>query len=338
VLPERGELAPRLQDAGAEVVIHPLSVLRRSLLSPTGLLSLAGTARLDARALASLARERGAAMVHSNTSVIVAGQAVARHAGIPHVQHVREIYAGAPAGRLWPLWRRRLERSDALVCVSRATADQFGARGEVLHDGLPRVPRRAGRDQSRKALGLAGDRFVVAVLGRVSDWKGQDVLAHALAQPPLAEIGAVGLVAGDAFPGEERHERALAELAAGLGLGERLRMLGFREDLETVLGAADAVAVPSTRPDPLPNSALEAAAAGLPVVGAAHGGIPEILGPGGLLTPPGDARALAECLRRVADHPPATDAVAADVRERFAPGRLLSGLQGIYDRLAHGHG
>ena len=337
MLPERGGLAPLLQDAGAEVVIHPLSILRRRSLTPTGLVHLAGTARLDARTLAALARERGAALVHSNTSVVVAAQAIARRAGIPHVQHVREIYTGAPGSRLWPLWRRRLERADALVCVSRATADQFGPKAEVLHDGLPRVPVPADREESRRALGLPDERFVIALLGRVSDWKGQDVLARALAEPPLEGIGAIGLIAGDAFPGEERHEQALRVLAARLGLGERLRMLGYRDDVETVLGAADAVAVPSTRPDPLPNSALEAAAAGLPVVGAAHGGIPEILGPRGLLVPPGDPQALAAALRTVADDPPAATP-AGDLRERFSAERLLTELQAIYDRVADGRG
>ena len=251
VLPERGELAAHLHDAGAEVVVHPLAVLRRSLLTPSGLVHLAGTARLDARSVAGLARERGAALVHSNTSVILAGRSAARHAGVPHVQHVREIYEGVPAARLWPLWRRRLERSDAVVCVSRAVARQF-KHAEVIYDGLPRTPHsalRTHRTEARSALDLPDDAFVVALLGRVSDWKGQDVLARALVHAP----GVIGLVAGDPYPGDERSLDALVQLRDELGLGERLRLLGFRKDVDVVLGAADAVVVPSKRPDPLPE-------------------------------------------------------------------------------------
>jgi glycosyltransferase involved in cell wall biosynthesis len=201
------------------------------------------------------------------------------------------------------------------------------------------VPVRAPRAAARAALELPEDRFVVAVLGRVSDWKGQDVLARALAAPALSDIGAVGLVAGDPFPGEEAAEAALRSLAGSLALGPRLRLLGFRDDVETVLGAADAVAVPSKRPDPLPNSALEAAAAGLPVVAAAHGGLPEIVRDGqtGCLVPPGDERALAECLRALADDPARAEALGAaaavDVRGRFAPERMLAELHALYDRL-----
>jgi glycosyltransferase involved in cell wall biosynthesis len=339
VLPERGELAPLLDEAGVETLVRPLAVLRRQLLSPRGATSLAARAARDRRALTRLAAERGAALVHSNTSVVLATAA-----GLPHLVHVREIYAGAGgwAGALgWPLLRRLLLRADALACVSAAVAAQFAGseRAFVLHDGLARVPERRPRAPARLALGLPEDRFVVALLGRVSDWKGQDVLARALAEPELAEIGAVGLVAGDAYPGDERQERALGELRDRLGLGERLRLLGFRDDVETLLGAADAVTVPSLRPDPLPGSALEASAAGLPVVAAAHGGLPEIVEDGitGRLVAPGEPRALAVALRALADDPDAArrmgDTGASLTRARFAAGAALARLERCYERL-----
>jgi glycosyltransferase involved in cell wall biosynthesis len=343
-LPERGELASLLEQRDVEVVVRPLAVLRRGLVTPRGLASLAAALRRDRRELGALARERDAAIVHANTSVMLSGGAVAAAAGARHVVHVREIYAaaGGSASRFWPLLRRRLERADALACVSTPVAAQFRRGAVVLHDGLVRVPVPAERGAARRELAVPGERFAVALLGRISDWKGQDVLARALAEPALAEIGAIGLVAGDAFPGNERFTHDLAELAAGLELGDRLRLLGFREDVETVLGAADAVAVPSTRPDPLPNSALEAAAAGVPVVAAAHGGLPEIVRDGttGRLVPPGDHAALAAALRALADDPETARrlgaAAAEDVRERFALPRMLAEVQDLYERLLAG--
>ena len=339
VLPERGALAALLESRDVEVVARPLAVLRRGLIGPRGLSSLAAAVRRDRRELGLLAREHGAAVVHANTSVMLSSAAVAAAARARHVVHVREIYEGTVARPLWSVFRRRLERAHALACVSGAVAAQFRRRALVLHDGLVRVPEPAERGAARAELGVPADRFAVALLGRISDWKGQDVLARALAEPALAEIGAVGLVAGDAFPGNERFEHDLAALAGRRGLGERLRLLGFRGDVETVLGAVDAVAVPSTRPDPLPNSALEAAAAGLPVVAAAHGGLPEIVRDGetGRLVPPGDHVALAAALRGLADDPGTAHslgaAAAADVRERFALPRMLDEVHALYERL-----
>src|SRR3954447_9618013 len=98
VVPSHGPLADRLEAVGVDVTVHPLAVLRRRLLSPTGLIRLAIDARRERGALAGFAD--GAALVHSNTSVVLW-----RPRGIPHVVHVREIYAGAGAARALPLWR-----------------------------------------------------------------------------------------------------------------------------------------------------------------------------------------------------------------------------------------
>ena len=308
VLPERGELAPLLEQGGVEVLLQPLAALRRSLASPAGAASTAARVVRDRMALSRLARRHRVALIHSNTSVLLGGGPAARRAGVPHVLHVREIYAGA-AGRageaLWPRLRARILGADAVVCISEAVAAQFGDASNVhlIRDCLARRPEEADRADARRALEVEPDAFVVALIGRVSDWKGQRLLARALAEPALAEVGAVGLVAGNAYAGNEQAEAELAALGEELGLGRRLRLLGFRDDVGTVLGASDAIAIPSLRPEPLGQVTLEAAWAGLPVVGSAHGGLPELVRDGetGVLVEPGDAAALAGALRELAD-------------------------------------
>jgi glycosyltransferase involved in cell wall biosynthesis len=336
VLPTDGPLAERLHGSGIAVTIHPLAVLRRRLLTPSGVVRLGTQSRRDRAFLAGLARE--SALVHSNTSVIVAGGAAARTAGVPHVVHVREIYAGAASGlaaRAWPLWRRRLMRADALVCVSGAVAAQFtGARAYVVHDGLTREQSRFVRPIDGKSETAP---FKVAVLGRIADWKGQDVLIRALAEPALAQIGVVAVIAGDAYPGETAPD--IQQLARALGVHDRVRFLGFRPDPDEILASVDAVAVPSTRPDPLPNSAIEALAAGKPVVASKSGGLPEIVRDGetGILVPPNDPAALAIALRALADDPERRarmgEAAGADARERFSGERMFDQIEAVYASL-----
>jgi glycosyltransferase involved in cell wall biosynthesis len=340
VLPDRGALAGDLDAAGVEVRVRPrLAVLRRELLSPRGLVAISGRLAADAVALRRLARESGAALVHANTSVTVGAFGAAAAARLPLVVSVREIYADFP--RWWPAYRRLLLRADALACSSQAVRSQFGGerRARVVHEGVTSVARRAPRAQARAALGVPEEAFAVAVLGRLSAWKGQEVLVRALAEPALAGGGALALVAGDAWPGQERHAEALRALVDRLGLGARVLMLGFRDDVENVYGAADVVVVPSTRPDPLPNSALEAAAAGCCLVAAAHGGLPEIVRDGetGRLVVPGDPGALATVLAELAGNPGQRErlgaAAAADAGERFSVARLLERTQALYDEL-----
>ncbi len=321
LLPFEGPLADDLRGHGVEVLTSPLAVLRREYITPSGIARLAGEVRRSRDGLRKLIAAQRIDIVHANTSVILGLGAVAPKL----VTHVREIYPPVPV--FWPAHRRAILRSDAVVCVSNATARALsGARpprsAHVVHDGLAITPARAPQAEARIALGLPREAFVAAVIGRVSSWKGQEVLAEA-----AGRIGAVALVAGDAWPGQER------ELAG-------VHAVGFRDDVETVYGAADVVVVPSTRPDPLPNAALEAAAAGCCVVAADHGGLPEIITDGetGRLVPPGDPAALAAVLAELRDDPEQRErlgaAAAADVRARFAPERLARGIGEVYERLS----
>lgn len=339
VLPDLGQLAADLEQDGIEVHARPISVLRRSLATPAGLASIARSAARDAVSLSGLIRNRGVALVHSNTSVVLGGAAAAARAGIPHVWHVREIYSRF--GRAWPIYRRLLLSARALPCVSDAAAAQFDSRGavRVIHDGLAIAPGRTPRVEARMRLGLEPEAPTIAVLGRVSDWKGQDVLVRALAHPALRDRGTVGLIAGDAWPGAEHRLSDVLELATALAVRDRLRLIGFRDDVETVYGAADLIAVPSTAPDPLPGSAIEAAAAGCTVVASDTGGLPEIIRDGetGRLTAAGDASALARvCAALLGDTEERERlgrAASADVRARFAPQRLHAAIGSLYAEL-----
>jgi glycosyltransferase involved in cell wall biosynthesis len=343
VLPEaEGPLAGDLARLGVEVIARPLAVVRRGELSALGLTSLSARLAADSAALVRLIRQRQVALVHSNTSVVLSGAPAAAAARVPHVWHVREIYA--QWGRLFPWHRRLLASADALPCVSVATSLQFGGaeRVRVIYDGLAVAASRSQRPGARERLGLAQDRPVVAVVGRISDWKGQDQLVRALASPELTQRGAIGLIAGDVWPGAESRRDAVLSLAAELGVADRLKLGGFINKVADVYGAADVIAVPSTAPDPLPGAALEAAAAGCAVVAAAHGGLPEIISDErtGLLVPPGDPAALAVGVARLIDDPRLRSTLGAtasqDVRRRFAPERMLSSLQGLYTELTRG--
>jgi glycosyltransferase involved in cell wall biosynthesis len=327
VLAHDGPLAGELRAGGVETVVEPLAVLRRSELSPRGLLRLAARVATTT----DLAIRHRADLVHSNTSVTLSGALAARRAGVPHVWHVREIYTE----RSWPAYRRVLGTAAALPCVSAAVRAQFPAHSPavVLGDGVAILGGPA------LATPPAPDGpLVCVVLGRISPWKGQDVLLRAIALVP----DTVAVIAGDAWPGQEHREVELRTLAASLGIAARVRFVGFVADPRELYAAASVVVVPSTRPDPLPNAALESAAAGCCVVASAHGGLTEILTDGqtGLLVRPDDPEDLATALGRLAGDPGLRTrlarAAAADVNARYAPALLLARVQQLYDGLLAG--
>lgn len=343
VLAEDGPLAGDLRDAGAEVLVRPLAVLRRELLSAPGLLRVGREWAGDVGALGRIARRRGVALVHSNTSVTLGGAPVAAVLGVPHVWHVREIFTGFE--RAWPAYGRMLLTAAAVPCVSEAVREQFAGfrgrgRARVLHDGLALAPDGVGRAEARAALGVPPDAFVVALLGRLSAWKGQALLVEALGRPPLRDAGrSVVLLAGTAWRDDPALGVDLRRRAGELGVGDRVLLPGFVDRVGLVYAAADVVAVPSTHPDPLPNAALEAAAAGCCVVAADHGGLREILDGGrtGVLVPPGDAGALARALAALQGDPGRRRRLGAlaaeDAATRFSAGRLAERLGALYDGL-----
>ena len=142
------------------------------------------------------------------------------------------------------------------------------------------------------------DRVVVAVVSRLVRHKGHLELAAAMQEVPGAELWVVGerLLT-------DRGEDITAALEAA-GLGERLRLLGYREDVPSLLAAADIFALPSHF-EGLPMSVIEAMLTGLPVVATDIRGPREqvIDGETGFLVPPMEVGPLARALARLAGDP-----------------------------------
>ncbi len=312
---------PLVEDLACDVVVAPVPVLRRQHMSLKGAGRLAREVAAFQPFFARLLSEREPDIVHANTSVILG----LRHHAPRLVTHVREIYPPTPV--LWPLHRRQILASDAVICVSHATADHLVAiatkSSAVVHDGLAFDPVPVDRAAARRALSLPPHSFVAAVLGRISAWKGQELLARA-----MQHVDGDTLIAGEAWPGQERHEHALLPY-------HRVKKVGF-VDPNLVYGAADVIVVPSTAPDPLPNAAIEAAAAGCCVVAADHGGLPEIITDHktGRLFPPGNQRALTHILTELRDSPlqcqSLGEAAQQDVRHRFDRSRMRRQIDAVY--------
>jgi glycosyltransferase involved in cell wall biosynthesis len=164
----------------------------------------------------------------------------------------------------------------------------------------------------REELGGGEGRPLVLTPARLDAQKGHPILFEAIAQLP----GARFLLAGE---GPEREP--LEALAQRLGIGDRVRFLGRREDIPQLLAACDVFALPSLY-EGSSLAVLEAMAAGIPIVSSAIGGTDELIedGHSGLLVPPGDAGALAAALRRLLAEPGLGEGMAVRARERVEGG------------------
>lgn len=316
-----GRVADRLRDAAASV----------SMLAPVRF-SQPGSVARARRALAErlAATKASVAVVHSSWIAALFGDLIAS-SGLG-----RALWVHAPdRGPLWQRWPAERFRPHVAICNSRYTASAMPATDatvEVCRYPVDLDDRRATRTAVRSDLGVGGDAVVVAIAARLEPWKGHQSFVEALGR--LRDVqGWTGWVIGGAQnAAEASYERALGESARALGIEHRLHWLGQREDVPSLLSAADIYCQPNHGPEPFGISFIEGLAAGLPVVTTSIGAAPEIVDDTcGMLVPPQDPDRLASVLeglivdggrrRTLAEAGPARAA------ELCAPERQIPSLQ-----------
>ena len=221
--------------------------------------------------------------------------------------------------------------------ASREAFVQCGGQADrttVVYNGIDSKPfadepsEEASR-RLRAEMGC-GNEPVVGVFSRLAPWKGQHVLLEALRLVP--NLCAV-FVGAPLFGDEARYLEELQAKARDLGVSERVRFLGFREDIPALLHAVDFVAHTSVAPEPFGRVIVEGMLAGKPVVATKAGGACEIIEDDvtGCLVPPGDSAELASALRRLIDEPGLATRLGCAGREvaarRFSVESMLRGVE-----------
>ena len=187
-------------------------------------------------------------------------------------------------------------RADTMYAVSSFVAQRIGAR--ACYPAARTHVIRNGIDLNRFAGGAANAAqgpLRVFLAGRATKFKGVQTLIEAT-RLLNARDGLPSFVVRYAGDGPEME--AFREQAREGGIDGTFTFLGSLPDIRAELAAADIVVVPSIWGDASPLAAIEALAAGKPVIAARAGGLPEIVGGAdtGVLVPPGDAEALADAL------------------------------------------
>jgi glycosyltransferase involved in cell wall biosynthesis len=314
-----------LADAAAfGVAIHPqpLPRLRRSIRFPLDWFRVA-------QRIARLAGEVGAVLLHANTvRAAIYTALAARLAHRPFIWHMRDFWLSeSEPGRLWAdrLGKQLLcagahtvianSHSVAahLPCPNRVTLIYNGIEPEQFNPSLDGAPFRRQHD-------IPFDVPIAGMVGRLRPWKGQATFLEAAAlvhqaQPEVRFL----IVGGDPFQVDNDYAQHLRTLASGLGLDGRVTFTGQLADVRPALAAMDVFVHPGA-PEPFGLVNTEAMAMGKPVVGFAHGALPEIVmnGQTGLLVTPGDANGLAQATSTLLNDPEQAQAMGQAGRIRVA--------------------
>lgn len=295
--PMRGWLGQALRAQGFGGIDLPLS----------GLYDLPSLLRL-----ARYARRERADLIHAHlTRGAWYGGWAARLAGLPNVATAHADNAGKHFGR-----------ADRIIAVSQAVADFLCRCGyetdriRMVHHGIPDIAAGLPADaraMARRSLGVDDDTPYLLMVARIVAAKGHDTALQALAR--MKDQRWILLLAGDHLGDLGPQMR---DLAVQLGIADRVRFLGLREDVPMLMAAADVLLAPSRR-EALSLTLLEACACSLPVVASRVGGIAEVIehGVNGLLVPPDDPGALAAALGKLLADEGRRQAFSAHARQRF---------------------
>lgn len=293
-------------------------------------------------------------IVHTHTAKAGAlGRLAAVFAGVPvrvHTfhGHVFRGYFSPGRSRIFIEIERLLARlTTCIIAVSPGQAEELSRRyricarerirvvplGLELERFRPERNREAG-EAFRREIG-AGRSAVVTIVGRLEPIKNHDMFLAVAAALVREGRDVVFAVVGG---GSE--EARLRRVAEGVGIGGRVRFLGWRTDVERVYAGSDVVVLTS-RNEGTPVSVIEALSSGRAVVATDAGGVREVLQDGrlGVIVGVDDVAAMAAAVGDLLDHPEARErlgsAGAAVAPVRYSARRLLDEVGELYDELLH---
>lgn len=350
VAPERGPLTEALAEAGVSwEAMKFFERMRAWRLKKHLYLHVHWRLRANLRRLRELLERERVEVLHTHGGMYPENirhlGRVARAAGIPVVWTCGygATYPREVAAREIAPW------VDRVIAVSQAVRERLLATGafdpraiEVIHHGLDLeewpAPRAAEREALRAELGAGPEEVLFGIVGRVVRIKGHQTFLEAAAALAARSPAARFVVVGDQRPVETSGGEFMRHLRAEsrrLGLEDRVRFAGWREDVGAVMAALDVLVQPSLE-EAFGRTLLEAMALGRPVVAARTGGMPEVVEEGatGLLVPPRDAAALAAAMERLAGDAALRAGMGragrARVEERFSLARGTRRVEAIY--------
>jgi glycosyltransferase involved in cell wall biosynthesis len=308
VLPNEGILKDELEKENIKVVIAPVLKLSRKMFTPKNIFNFLKDIKKGISILDKLNNKHHFDIVYSNTLAVSLGMIYAKKRKIKHLWHVHEIIVSPKIiAAIYP--KLLMVFSDLVVCNSIATQKNLTQRipkleskSIVIYNGIE-IPKVANLDKIN--LGFPEDNIVISLVGRISSWKGQQLLVSAFVILAEKHLNIKLVFLGSAPPNQEQFEISLKNKIAENKLQEQVIIFPFQKEIVKFWNSIHIAVVPSTEPEPFGLVAVEAMLAKKPVIASNHGGLAEIVidNETGVLVAPNNAIALAEAISKLLDQP-----------------------------------
>jgi glycosyltransferase involved in cell wall biosynthesis len=301
-MPPPGKLSTELERLDVEYHIAPLGILRRKYLTASRILPLVAEVVKGIAYIRRTARRRGVALVYANTINTFSGAIGGKLAGAPVLWHIREILV-MPRPVRWVLHKALSLCAERIVCISNAVRDSLlkeapdlATKSVVLYNAVT-VPESNGMVEDtglRGELGVPHDVPLIGMVGRITHWKGQEILAEAAGLLARNHPNVHFVAVGSYFADQSHYLEELKSVIDRLELNESFHLADYRSNVSDVYRALDIFVLPSRKPEPFGRVTAEAMMQGRAVIATNHGGTCELIQEGvtGMLVPPSDPEAL----------------------------------------------
>lgn len=287
LLPFDGPLKEALENEKIEVVIAPVLKLYRKLFTPKNIFGFFKDIKVAFKIVNELHKKYQFTLIYSNTLAVLFGIMFAWKNNIKHLWHVHEIIEKPSLFKKAFVGLLSLKSNTHIVYNSHATKVFWEVNKSIIHKGAviwngieTNIPESSTSELSeirKKLFLIQPNEIVLALVGRISRWKGQMILLDAFNNLVQKNDNIKLVFVGAPPPNQEKFQEDLEDRISSFNLNDKVLIIPFQNEIHKIWQAIDIAVVPSTEPEPFGMVAIEAMLAHKPIVGSNHGGLTEII-------------------------------------------------------------
>lgn len=349
VLHEEGPLKSYLENIGVTVIKSDVIKVKRGILKPIFILKLPFVVVKSIFKLNRQLKGKKISLIHSNSISVFVGCFYAFVFRIPHLWHVHEIIEKPKT--IASLYPRVVNFfSDRIIFNSKATESHYlnhrhsmSKKSEIIYNGVSRTLEKTTEDEIKRireqVFKANTNDTIIVLIGRISQIKGQNVLAKAF-KSILNEFPNTKLVfIGSYVKSKKEYYDDLISLIDSLNLDEYITFVDFQENIWPYYDASDIVLMPSTEPESFGLVAAEALLSKKPVIASKIGALPEIIldYKTGLLFKSNDFEDLSKKISVLLNNPKLSQDLANEgfyhVNTHFSKDKFVQSFAKVYDEI-----
>ncbi len=277
MLPNNGPLNDNHIIKKTNLKIISLGVFRKKYFNPFGLMNRLYFIVKSFFYIKKFIKRNQIDLVYTNTSTLISPSIAAKFTGIPSTIHIHEI----PNSSLF--YTRFITTfanffSKEIICVSKSVYDFWIKNGlkkskaKIIHNGF--------NINKPKSKILINDKIVFTSISRIIPYKGHLLLIKIFEMLCKKNKNLYLQIVGDTLPEYQKYLKKLKLDVKKRGLNNKIKFLGFRKDVISILEKSSFFIHTPLSPDPLPTVIFEAIKCEIPVITNNQGGAYEILNQG----------------------------------------------------------